>query len=66
VIKYIITVEFPNGGQVFTTSSYKERDGWVLFHDKYGNPKKFPKLKCFIEGVEQWTLLINTNQLKQN
>ena len=53
MIKYIITVEFPNGGQVFTTSSYKERDGWVLFHDKYGNPKKFPKLKCFIEGVEQ-------------
>jgi len=53
VIKYIITVEFPSKEKVFTTYNYQEREGWILFEDKFGNPKKFPKLKCFIEGVEQ-------------
>jgi hypothetical protein len=53
-MKWIITVQMPNGtDRTYTTTYFKEREGRILFEDKFGQPKNFPKDACFIEGVEQ-------------
>lgn len=54
MMKWIITVRLPNESRTYTTSYFKEREGRILFEDKFGNPKNFPAQDCFIEGVEQW------------
>lgn len=50
--KWIISVQLPNGeSRTYTTNNFKEREDRILFLDKYGQPKNFPKNACFIEGV---------------
>jgi len=51
-IKYIITVNTPGGAKTFQTFYYQNREGRILFEDKFGQPKNFPEQECFIEGVE--------------
>ena len=52
-MKWIISVKMPNGkDRTYTTTNFKEREGRILFLDKFGQPKNFPKDFCFIEGVE--------------
>jgi hypothetical protein len=42
----------PDGdSRTYTAKSFKERDGRILFLDKFEQPKNFPKDACFIEGV---------------
>lgn len=53
-MKWIITVKIVNEKRVYTTTNFKEREGRILFLDKYGQPKNFPKDACFMEGVDQW------------
>ena len=52
-MKWIITVRIVDEKRVYTTTNFKERDNRILFLDKFGQPKNFPKDDCFIEGVEQ-------------
>ena len=52
-IKYIITVKTPEGSKVFQTYNFIQREGRILFEDKFGQPKNFPEDSCFIEGVEE-------------
>ena len=53
-MKWIITVGLPNGeARTYTTKTFTERENRILFLDKFGQPKNFPKDACFIEGVEQ-------------
>jgi hypothetical protein len=53
-LKWIISVKLPNGDdRTYTTTNFKERDNRILFLDKFGQPKNFPKDACFIEGVDQ-------------
>lgn len=52
-IKYIITVKTPEGSKVFQTYNFTQREGRILFEDKFGQPKNFPENSCFIEGVEE-------------
>ena len=52
-MKWIITVSLPNGSKTYTTNNFEERESRILFIDKFGQPKNFPKDFCFIEGVDQ-------------
>ena len=52
-IKYLITVRTPDGSKVFQTYNFSQRDGRIVFEDKFGQPKNFPEQDCFIEGVEE-------------
>jgi len=61
-MKWIISVRMPNGeDRLYTTTSFKERENRILFIDKFGQPKNFPKDACFIEGVDQWIIHENIN-----
>lgn len=55
LMKYIISVKLPNGeSRTFQTNYFQEREGRIIFKDKYGQPKNFPYDSCFIEGVKEW------------
>jgi len=52
--KWIIQVVFPDGtSRKFTTNFFQEREGRILFKDKFDQPKNFPYEACFIERVEE-------------
>lgn len=54
LMKYIISVKLPNGeSRTFQTNYFQEREGRIIFKDKYGQPKNFPYDSCFIEGVKE-------------
>jgi len=52
--KWIIQVKLPNGeSRTYTTDYFQEREGRILFKDKYGQEKNFPYDACFIEKVRE-------------
>jgi len=52
--KWIIQTTMPDGNnRTFTTNYFQEREGRILFKDKFGQPKNFPYNACFIEKVEE-------------